>query len=58
MSAVFEARSTVAAELVQDFNANELANTLWVMAIAGAHRSDAFEARSPVLDDMFQDFNE
>ena len=46
-----------AAERVQDFNAQELANTLWAMAKAGMVLPDAFECLCKAFAEKVQDRN-
>ena len=48
---------TAAAEKVQDFNAQEIANTLWAMAKTGTQMPDVFEALCTAAVQKVQDFN-
>ena len=48
---------TEAAQKVQDFNAQEVANTLWAMAKTGTQTPDVFEALGAEACRKVQDFN-
>ena len=54
---VFEALCAEASRKVQDFNAQEIANTLWVMAKTGTQMPDVFEGLCAEAIRKVQDFN-
>ncbi len=57
MPDVFEALCTAGVQKVQDFNAQEIANTLWAMAKTGTQTPDVFEALCAEASRKVQDFN-
>ena len=57
MPGVFEALCIAAAQKVQDFNAQNVANTLWAMAKTGTQMPDVFEALCTAAAQKVQDFN-
>ena len=54
---VFEALYTAVAQKVQDFNARDLANTLWAMAKTGTQMPDVFEALCTAAAQKVPDFH-
>ena len=57
MPDVFEALCAEASRKVQDFNAQDIANTLWAMAKTGTQMPDVFEALCAEASRKVQDFN-
>ena len=53
----FEALCVAAAQKVQDFNVQEIANTLWAMAKTGTQAPDVFEGLCAEANRKVQDFN-
>ena len=56
-SAIFEPLCNASHEKLQDFNAQDLANTLWAMAKTGTQMPDVFEALCAEASRKVQDFN-
>ncbi len=56
-SAIFESLCNASHAKLQDFNAQDLANTLWAMAKTGTQMPDVFEALCTAAARKLQDFN-